>query len=151
MKRSMLIFCVFAGLLGGCATTSLETPAGFASHHADRTYDLRASDGEGVVISVRTEKNRPRGDLQYWSAALDVQLRTAGYEARDAVALTSADGHAGRQLRYVLHEDGRELVFWVSVFVTDRQVVVVEAGGDAVFFDAKADQVEAALGSLQVG
>lgn len=151
MNRSMLIFCVLAGLLGGCATTSLDTPTGFASHHEGRTYDFRASDGEGVVIAVRTEKNRPRGDLQYWSSALDVQLRTAGYEARDAVALKSADGHAGKQLRYVLHEDGRELVFWVAVFVTDRQIVVVEAGGDAVFFEAKLEQVEAAIGSLQVG
>jgi hypothetical protein len=151
MKRSMLILCALTGLLGGCATTSLATPAGFAAHDEGRTYDFRASDGEGVVIAVRTEKNRPRGDLQYWSAALDVQLRSAGYEAHDAVELKSADGHAGRQLRYVLHQEGRELVFWVAVFVTDREVVVVEAGGDAVFFEPKIEQVEAAIGSLQVG
>lgn len=147
----MLILCALAVLCGGCATTSLATPTGFASHHDNRTYDFRASDGEGVVIAVRTEKNRPRGDLQYWSAALDVQLRSAGYEAGGAVELKSADGHAGRQLRYVLHEDGRELMFWVALFVTDRQVVVVEAGGDAVFFEPKIDQVEAAISSLQVG
>jgi hypothetical protein len=42
-------------------------------------------------------------------------------------------------------------VFWVVVFVTDREVVVVEAGGDAVFFEPKIEQVEAAIGSLQVG
>lgn len=147
----MLIICALAGLLGGCATTSLDTPTGFASHKEDGAYDFRASDGEGVVIAVRTEKNRPQGDLAYWSAALDVQLRKVGYVPSDAVELKSADGRAGRELRYVLHDSGRELVFWVAVFVTDRQVVVVEAGGDAVFFDAKIDQIEAAIGSLHVG
>lgn len=151
MKRTISTFCALVALLGGCATSSLATPSGFAEHHQRRAYDFRASDGEGVVIAVRSEKNRPRGDLQYWSSTLDVQLRNAGYEAREAVELKSADGHAGRQLRYVLHHDGRELMFWVSVFVTERRVVVVEAGGDALFFEAKIEQVEAAIGSLQLG
>jgi hypothetical protein len=151
MKRTMLMFCALVALQSGCATTSITTPSGFASHAEGRSYDFRASDGEGVVIAVRSEKNRPRGDLQYWTSTLDVQLRNAGYEAREAVELESADGHPGRQLRYVLHEDGRELMFWVSVFVTERRVVVVEAGGDALFFETKAEQVEAAIGSLQLG
>jgi hypothetical protein len=152
-KRTLSMFCTLAlaALLGGCAKTSLSTPAGFASHREGRTYDFRASDGEGVVIAVRTEKNRPHGDLQYWTAALDVQLRTAGYEPREAVDVKSADGQSGRQLRYVLAVDGRELVFWVSLFVTKHQIVVVEAGGDAAFFEPKVEQVEAAIGSLQIG
>lgn len=152
MKRSIwMLSALFCLLLGGCATTHLETPAGFASHDEGRSYDLRASDGEGVVLAVRTEKNRPSGDLLYWSSALDVQLRKTGYEPVEDLDLQSADGHAGKQLRYVVHDGGRELVFWLSVFVTERQVILVEAGGDAEFFGPKAAQVEAAIASLTVG
>ncbi|KIG15340.1 hypothetical protein DB30_05672 [Enhygromyxa salina] len=146
-----MIVTAIVCLLGGCATTTLATPTGFAAHDEGKTYDFRASDGEGVVIAVRTEKNRPSGDLLYWSATLDVQLRKTGYEPLDRVDVKSADGHAGKQLRYVLHDGGREMVYWLSVFVTDARVVVVEAGGDAAFFEPKAAQVEAAIGSLNVG
>ncbi|PRP98593.1 hypothetical protein [Enhygromyxa salina] len=151
MKRSIWIIAALVGLLGGCATTQLDTPTGFASHDESKTYDFRASDGEGVVIAVRTEKNRPSGDLLYWSSTIDVQLRKSGYEPLDRIDVKSADGHAGKQLRYVLHEGGREMVYWLSVFVTDARVIVVEAGGDAAFFEPKASQVEAAIGSLSVG
>lgn len=151
MKRSICMFTALVCLLGGCATTQLNTPTGFASHDKGKTYEFRASDGEGVVIAVRTEKNRPSGDLLYWSSALDVRLRNTGYEPLERLDVTSADGHAGKQLRYVFHEDGREMVFWMSVFVTNTRVIVVEAGGDAAFFEPKAEQVEAAIGSLSIG
>ena len=151
MKRSIWMFTALVCVLGGCASAQITTPTGFAAHDEGNTYDFRASDGEGVVIAVRTEKNRPHGDLLYWSSALDVQLRKSGYEPFDATDVSSADGHDGKQLRYVLHENGRDMVFWLSVFVTDRQVVVVEVAGDSAFFDPKTDQVEAAIASLTVG
>ncbi len=140
-----------AALTSGCATTQMDTPAGFAAHERDDRYELRVSDGEGVVLAVRTEKNRPQGDLPYWTSALDAQLRQAGYEANAARDITSADGHAGKQLRYVLTDGGRQLVFWMTVFVTGRHVVVVEAGGDASFFEPKADAVDSAISTLNVG
>lgn len=143
-----LLVCLFSA---GCATTHLQTPSGFASHDEGKSYDLRVSDGEGVVIAVRTEKNDPQGDLAYWSSALDVQLRKSGYQPLEHVDVSSAKGLAGRQLRYVIDDNGRELVYWLSVFVTRSRVVVVEAGGDAAFFEPKIEQVEAAIASLEVG
>ena len=151
MKRMTWMMTALVCLLAGCASAQLETPTGFATHDEGRSYDQRASDGEGVVIAVRTEKNRPRGDLLYWSSALDVQLRKTGYEPVEDLEVRSADGHAGKQLRYVVQQDGRELVFWLSVFVTDSRVVLVEAGGDAEFFAPKAEQVEQAIASLTFG
>ena len=41
-------------------------------------------------------------------------------------------------------------MFWLSVFVTDGRVVLVDAGGDAEFFAPKAEQVEAAIASLTI-
>lgn len=151
MKRFACFLLAAASLTTGCATAKLDTPNGFANHDPGAAYDVRVSDGEGVVLAVRSEKNRPRGDLQYWTSALDVQLRSAGYRATAVEEVESADGQAGTQLRYELDDNGRTLEFWLSVFVTDRRVVVVEAGGDATFFEPKADQVAAAIASLHVG
>ncbi len=151
MKRSMLMLSLAAQVLGGCTTANLATPTGFAAHEPGESYQYRASDGEGIVLAVRAEKNQPRGDLAFWTSALDVQLRKAGYEAQTYEDVTSADGHAGRQLRYVLDDGGREISFWVTLFVTARKVVVVEAGGDREFFAPKVDVVEQAIASLELG
>jgi len=151
MKRSIWILTLAALVLGGCSTARLQTPSGFAAHGGSSAYDYRASDGEGVVLAVRSEKNRPRGDLEFWSSALDVKLRQAGYEARSIDEVVSADGLPGRQIRYVLPYEGRELSFWVTLFVTAKRVVIVEAGGDTELFSAKTEVVERAIASFEVG
>ncbi|MCX4247336.1 hypothetical protein [Paraliomyxa miuraensis] len=150
MRRSIPAFILAALVLGGCSTARLQTPSGFATHDDD-TYDYRASDGEGVVLAVRTEKNDPKGDLDFWSSAVDVKLRRAGYEAKTLRDVTSANGRSGRQIRYEVESGGRILAFWVTVFVTGRRVVIVEAGGDTELFEPKAKSVEAAIASLDVG
>ncbi len=151
MKRSLSMIMLAVLALGGCATAQLQTPSGFAPHEDDELHDYRASDGEGVVLAVRSEKNQPRGDLEFWSSALDVRLRKAGYQALAREDVTSADGHTGRQLRYVIPDQGRELTFWVTLFVTERRVVVVEAGGDTELFEPKIGTVERAIASLELG
>jgi hypothetical protein len=150
MRRSIWILTLAALVLGGCSTARLQTPSGFAAQH-DEAYDYRASDGEGVVLAVRSEKNDPRGDLEFWSSTVDVRLRKAGYAAQDRRDVKSIDGREGRQLRYELASEGRTLAFWVTLFVTGRRVVIVEAGGDVELFDPKAKVVEAAIASLHVG
>jgi hypothetical protein len=150
MRRSFWILTLAALALGGCSTARLQTPSGFAAHE-DETYDFRASDGEGVVLAVRSEKNDPRGDLEFWSSTLDVRLRKAGYAAQDRRDVKSIDGREGRQLRYEIVSEGRTLAFWVTVFVSGRRVVIVEAGGDSELFEPKVKVVEAAIASLQVG
>lgn len=150
MTRSIWILTLAAVVLGGCSTARMQTPSGFAAHDDD-AYDYRASDGEGVVLAVRSEKNDPEGDLEFWSSAVDARLRKAGYAAQDCRDVKSLDGRAGKQLRYEVESEGRTLAFWVTVFVTDRRVVIVEAGGDTELFAPKTKVVEAAIASLHVG
>jgi hypothetical protein len=150
MRRSISILTLAVLVLGGCSSARLQTPSGFAAH-ADDGYDYHANDGEGVVLAVRTEKNDPRGDLEFWSSTLDVRLRKHGYAALARHDVTSADGRTGKQLRYELASEGRTVAFWVTVFVSGRKVVIVEAGGDTELFEPKANVVEAAIASLRVG
>lgn len=150
MRRSIWILTLAAVVLGGCSTARIQTPSGFAAQQDD-AYDWRASDGEGVVLAVRSEKNDPHGDLAFWSSAVDVRLRTAGYTATDRRDVKSIDGREGRQLRYELASQGRTLAFWVTVFVSGRHVVLVEAGGDTELFEPKRKVVEAAIASVRVG
>jgi hypothetical protein len=129
----------------------IDTPAGFAELEEQESYGYRAANPEGVVIAVRRESNSPYGDLAFWTGAVDAHLRREGYEALKALDVESANGIDGRQIRYRRTRDGRDFVFWVTVFTTDDEVVVVEVGGDKAYFDKLEAAVSSALGSLQVG
>jgi hypothetical protein len=143
-----------AGLGLGAASCGrgfvIVTPSGFAELEEQHDYAYRATNAEGVVVSVRREDNRPYGDLSFWSGALDAHLRRGGYVADKAVDVQSANGVAGRQIRYHTQREGRDFVFWVSVFVTDGEVVVVEAGGDRAHFNKLEAAVTSSLASLEI-
>lgn len=144
-------------LLVGVATTGcsrgfvITTPAGFAELEEEESYAYRATTAEGVVLAVRHEPNEPYGDLAFWAGAVDAQLRRNGYVADKALDVESSDGRHGRQLRYHTMREGREQLFWATVYVTDDVVVVVEAGGDRAFFEKLESSVSAAISSLRIG
>lgn len=143
---------VAAGLLAGCTHDfTIDTPDGFAPLDDQQTYDYRATDAEGVVLGVREKANDPRGDLAFWSGALDAHLRRQGYRAVDAKSVQSGDGIEGRQLRYTVSRSGRQHAYWVTVFVTDDKVVTVEAGGDEAFFEERGKAIGKAIASVEAG
>jgi hypothetical protein len=157
MKRlvSALLLVAAAPLatlsLTGCGTgLSMATPNGFAELEDQQSYDYRATNAEGVVIAVRREDNDPAGDLAFWSGALDAHLRRAGYRAVEAKPVEAVGGMQGKQLRYTIERSGREHVFWLTVFVTESEVITIEAGGDVAFFGGVEKSVTRAIASLNV-
>ncbi len=135
-----------------CTGASLQTPSGFAKLEDQEEYDYRATSAAGVVVAVRAEDNNPEGNLDFWVAAVDKQLRRGGYQVEGAErAVQSSAGVPGRELHYTRNEGGRSYRFWVAVFVTEDKVFVVEAGGDASHFDkATNDRVSKAIASAKL-
>ncbi len=139
-----------AGALTGCSAVHITTPPGFAELDKADGYRYRASNAEGVVLAVRREKNDPSGDLAFWSGAVDAELRRAGYTALEAHEV-AAGGIKGKQIRYAIRREGREHAYWVSVFVTKKSVVTVEAGGDKELFVHQEAAILNAISSLDIG
>ncbi len=130
----------------------VSAPDGFAELEDGETYSYRATNAAGVVIGVRTEDNNPRGNLDFWTNAVDLKLKKSGYAAVTAEAdkVSSDAGLDGRRLRYTTQKDGRPHQYWVTVFVTESKVIVVEAAGDEAFFDKKTQKrIEAAVKTVK--
>ena len=134
-------------------SVTLQTPSGFAVLEGQKEYVYRATSAEGVVVGVRAEKNEPKGNLEFWTNALDRQLRRGGYVAEgDAREVRTATALSGREIKYTRMENGRQYRFWMTVFVTEKRVWVVEAGGDADLFKEKTQTaVQKAIESLGIG
>ena len=143
-----LLLCTTAAC-GGSVT--MHAPDGFAELGNQKGYAYRATNAQGVVIAVRKEANNPRGDLAFWSGAVDAHLRRAGYTAVTGSEVKTDSGITGQQIRYKVTRGNREHSFWVTVFVVDDTVVTVEVGGDHAFFDELEEPIAKAIKSLEMG
>lgn len=151
MKRLILSLVIATQVVACTPGLKVDAPDGFAELEEQERYDYRATNAEGVVLGVRRKKNDPQGDLAFWSGALDAHLRRSGYEAVEAVDVTSRDGIKGKQIRYHRNHQGRQHHYWVTVFVTGDQVVTVEAGGDEAFFGHQEKAIQRAIKGLELG
>jgi len=147
MKKTILLITT---MLLGCATArpELAVPTSFVQVDGD-PYDVRLTTAQGVVLGVRAFDNAPYGDLGFWSAAVDAQARQR-YEATAREEIETESGVAGVRIRYRGAHAGRPHVYWATVFVTERRVLLVEAGGDEAHFGEREAELEAAIRSLRL-
>ena len=131
----------------GC-TSWLDTPSGFAELDG-ASYDYRAANADGVVLAVREIDNDPEADLEFWAGAIDAKLRQQ-YTAESVEPVRTRAGMEGLQVRYVTTRNGRTHRYWTTLFVTEDDVYLIEAAGDAELFDAHADEVERAIASFDI-
>ena len=145
MKRTLstLLVCLATSMFAmGCGHGfGLKTPEGFVELEDQKEYEYRATTAQGVVLGVRVEPNRPKGNLAFWADAIDLKLRNIGYTAVEALDVKSKSGAKGKQLRYTRTIYERPHVFWFTVFVTEGDVFVIEAGGDERDFTKVKDEV----------
>ena len=93
-------------------------------------YDYRATTADVVVLGVREIDNEPQGNLDFWTQAVRNRVRDlGGYELVRETEVRAASGQQGKQLQFAREQDGRPYVYWVTLFVTDDTIYVLEAGG----------------------
>jgi hypothetical protein len=147
--RFLLAASIAAGALVamGCGRPfTPATPDGFIEfkdrYDNSTTHEYRASTADGVVMSVRSFKNDPKADMPLAVRALENRVRLGqGYALLDKKDVTARDGTKGTKLRFGHDEEGGAHLYYVTVFVTDDYVFLLEAGG-------KKDLVEAADASI---
>ncbi len=97
-------------------------------------YDYRATTPDGVVMSIRaidnTGSSGQRGDIAFWERAVTLEMRDVqGYAFFDAKDVSSADGTKGRELRFGHDEDGKPYEYFVTIYLAQSRIYVIEAGG----------------------
>lgn len=138
----------------GCAGTfSIQTPSRFLELEEEEhsSYDYRATTADGVVLSVTEhEVDQDRGsNVEFWIEAIQGRLRnTGGYALTETKEVTTSAGLKGTQLRFGHDEGQRPYRYWVTVFVHEDSVYVLEAGGADEVFTASTSSIEAAIASF---
>ncbi len=82
------------------------------------------------MVAVRVVDDEKRGDLDFWTKALVLQLRdVSGYALLSAKDVTSLDGTKGKELRFGHDEDNKPFEYVLTVYLAQGRLFLVEAGG----------------------
>jgi len=152
MRASMLLLLGAALFVGACGRPfDVKTAPGFVPLENQQAYDYRATTPEGVVVAVRVVEDEKRGDLDFWTQALTLQLRdVSGYALLETKEVASADGTKGKRLVFGHDEDNKPYTYWVTVFPAQGRLFVVEAGGAKDAFERAKPNVEWMVASVKV-
>jgi hypothetical protein len=155
MKRNLLVLClaVAASLAAaGCGRSFVPaTPPGFVDlgdNYPDGEY--RATTADGAVLGIRAFDNEPKGELAFWSRALENRMReNGGYALLAKRSVTSSGGLVGAGLDFGHDEGSTPHLYRVVLFVTDKKIFVLEAGGAKAEMDRQATQIDWAFKGFQ--
>lgn len=134
-------------LLVACGPSfKATTPSGFVEldEPGYSEYDYRATTADGLVLAAREIDNDPKGESAFWVRAIENQMRErGGYALLETKDVSSADGVAGKQLRFGHDESGNQPhLYTITVFVTDSAICLLEAGGSKELMTKQAAQID---------
>lgn len=141
---SLALLAIVAAACGG-PQINHPTPKGFVELEARGPYGYRAVTADGLVIAARAIEHEPKGEVSFWTKAVANQLRQSGYALLEERDVQTESGLAGKQLRFGHDEGERPHLYWVTLFVTDANIYVLEAGGTKQQIEASAEQIEWAI------
>lgn len=129
MARPLALLFAAALALAGCGRPFVPaTPGTFTELPGQYDYDYRAVSADGVVLGIKAHENDPRVDLTYAEKAYELHMRSVGGYALLSKQPVQAEGVAGVQFRFGHDEGQTPHLYYVTLFVTDRYVYILEAG-----------------------
>ncbi len=145
MKRFSL--CLAITLLGaaGCGHSfEATTPPGFVELEDQEAYDYRATTADGLVIAVREIDHDPKGEIGFWTRAIENRMRQrGGYALLSTKDVKTGGGLPGKQLRFGHDESGKPHLYTVTIFVTDDHIFLLEAGGTKELVEKQSAELDA--------
>ena len=149
----ILCAAALAALTAGCGHAfELETPRNFVFLDEDsEMYAERTTSANGIVIAVREIDNDNEGNLDFWTEAIRNHVRVGkGYALLSEAEVRAASGERGKQMRFGHDENRHPYLYWITLFVTDDHVFLIEAGGRRDNFERAQPQIERALARFSI-
>jgi hypothetical protein len=156
VRRAVAGMVLAVALLGagtGCGRTyDVAAAPGFVKLEAKQPpYDWRAVAPDGVAVAMRVVSLEDRADLAFWTHAVTLRMREMnGYALVDSHDVRSRDGTAGKELVFGHDESGKPFVYRVRLYLGDRRLFVVEAGGTKEQMDRYAASVDWMLATVKL-
>jgi hypothetical protein len=154
VRRAVVVLGALA-LLGTVAcgrTYSVTAAPGFVKlENAQPPYDWRAVAPDGVAVAMRVVPLEDKADLPFWTHAVTLRMREMnGYALVESHDVTSRDGTAGKELVFGHDESGKPFVYRVRLYLGEKRLFGVEAGGTKEQMDRYAASVDWMLATVKL-
>jgi hypothetical protein len=151
MTRNGVQGLVLVLALGGCGRSfSIPTPSGFVDLGSRYGSDeSRATTPDGAVFGVRAFDNDPKGDVTFWTKAVENRLRDlGGYAILGKRAVVTQEGIEGTELRFGHDEGTRPYAYVVTLLVTPQKLFLIESAGPKDELDKSMPRLDEAVRSF---
>ena len=129
--------------------SSFQPPRGFVELEDPGVHDHRATTADGLVIATRSIDNDAKGELAFWSRAIENELRLrGGYALLESREVKHHTGLVGKELRFGHDAPNTSQLYTLALYVTPDSIHLLEAGGSRDLMLANAAQVYWALRNL---
>ncbi len=141
----------------GCEPFDVEIPEQMIELESEDHRQFLAMTHDGVVVRARVIRQgefrgeSPRASHEFWVDALRERMRiSGGYALLEERDVQSNNGHDGTRLEFGRDQDNRSHSYWLTLFVTDSNIHIIEAGGRQDRFERAQDSVKQLLSSYDV-
>jgi hypothetical protein len=143
--RRVLVLAAALGL-GACASFHPAAPREFAVYGKAVKGPLKAISPEGILFTVRSEKNEPKAGLAFWREAMKTHMSQSGYRIVEDTSCSMGGAPAGL-LKLAAPVGNRDYLYWIafSLSPSGKDVLVAEAAGEAKAFRARSADIAQAI------
>lgn len=152
MNRFYFLFCVL--MLSACGGSRLRAPQSFVvvPESVRGGYHERLITADGLVVGARHFDSPENSTPQFWVTAIRDRIDEAGgYTLASEETIRDRGGRSGTLLKFTRQYSERSFNYWIAVFVHDRTVHVVEAGGPTEQFTGHEADILNAFRSFDAG
>jgi len=138
--------------LGACGPKFHHpTPNGFVKLEDQYNYDYRAVTADGLVLAARAIRHKPKGEIGFWKKAVVNQMRQrGGYALLGEKDVKTRSGLDGVQLRFGHDESRTPHLYYVTLFVTEDTIFLLEAGGSKKQVEESTAQIDEAVAGFRI-
>jgi hypothetical protein len=104
---------------------SVTPPEGFAELTGRGDYE--AVSPEGMLFRIKSIKNDPQKDLEFWGDALQNHLAKEGYRLKGAAESFDSGDRDGLAYEWVLPYGRESYLYLTALIVTDKTITLAEA------------------------
>ena len=146
-KAGLLLILAGALVLGSCGTIKAAPPEGFA-WTKDRSNIFKAVSPEGMKYRIRSTKNYPQKDLEFWEVALESHLLSEGYELFNEPGTFEAYGKKGVFFEWGLSYAGEDHIYLTALIVKGKKIIIAEAAGEMSIYNIYRDSIIESLTTI---
>jgi len=130
-------------IYGECTPYTVTVPDGFVELQNEHFYNFRAVSANNSVLAIKYVSNKEKGDLAFWYKVITnfIILKKA-YKFVKEDKYTCTNGVEGKAALYETVFRGEKTKYFMTLFVTKSNVIIIEFTADEKYWDNEFKNIE---------